>query len=293
MGAPLGSLAWLLLPTRAAQRHRLVPSLPAAAPGHDAAAVRGQLPAPGRAGAALPAPGLHVPPAPRHRRLLLPQGERWHPTPEPQALLIPRDSIFLGRAHNLCPAQREKSRVLYLYNKLLRQRQCFVRLQRKRIARRARRYPALVSGDGDAGLAPHQGAGPPLPTPGWAAQGVPRSPGPSYLPHGVASPPHGAAGAPRVPVPAAGDVPAGVVLPALAATTPLGALAVHGVRGAQVPPGPPGLPLACLRRLVLQALLEGRGPCVPRLHPRGPRPLRGQQRGAGGVRGLRAPGTLQ
>uniref|UniRef100_A0A8B9DMP5 RING-type domain-containing protein n=1 Tax=Anser cygnoides TaxID=8845 RepID=A0A8B9DMP5_ANSCY len=39
--------------------------------------------------------------------------------------------------------KREKSRVLYLYNKLLRQRQCFVRLQRKRIARRARRYPAL------------------------------------------------------------------------------------------------------------------------------------------------------
>ncbi|XP_035170454.1 E3 ubiquitin-protein ligase DCST1, partial [Oxyura jamaicensis] len=47
--------------------------------------------------------------------------------------------------------KREKSRVLYLYNKLLRQRQCFVRLQRKRIARRARRYPALVSGDGDVG----------------------------------------------------------------------------------------------------------------------------------------------
>uniref|UniRef100_A0A8B9VVG7 RING-type domain-containing protein n=1 Tax=Anas zonorhyncha TaxID=75864 RepID=A0A8B9VVG7_9AVES len=39
--------------------------------------------------------------------------------------------------------KREKSRVLYLYNKLLRQRHCFVRLQRKRIARRARRYPAL------------------------------------------------------------------------------------------------------------------------------------------------------
>ncbi|XP_050571776.1 E3 ubiquitin-protein ligase DCST1 [Cygnus atratus] len=189
--------------------------------------------------------------------------------------------------------KREKSRVLYLYNKLLRQRQCFVRLQRKRIARRARRYPALVSGDGDAGLAPHQGAWPPLPMPGWAAQGVPRSPGPSYLPHGVASPPHRAAGAPRVPLPAAGDVPAGVVLSALAATAPLGAPAVHGVRGARVLPGPPGLSLACLRRLVLQALLEGRGPCVPRLHPRRPRPLRGQQRGAGGVRGLREPGTLQ
>ncbi|NXK57035.1 DCST1 ligase, partial [Chauna torquata] len=39
--------------------------------------------------------------------------------------------------------KREKSRVLYLYNKLLRQRRCFVRLQQKRIARRARRYPAL------------------------------------------------------------------------------------------------------------------------------------------------------
>lgn len=41
--------------------------------------------------------------------------------------------------------KREKSRVLYLYNKLLRQRHCFVRLQRERIARRARRYPALGS----------------------------------------------------------------------------------------------------------------------------------------------------
>ena len=47
--------------------------------------------------------------------------------------------------------------MLYLYNKLLRQRHCFVRLQRERIARRARRYPALVS--------PEMGGG------GWGARG--------------------------------------------------------------------------------------------------------------------------
>uniref|UniRef100_A0A8C8B576 Dendritic cell-specific transmembrane protein-like domain-containing protein n=1 Tax=Otus sunia TaxID=257818 RepID=A0A8C8B576_9STRI len=39
--------------------------------------------------------------------------------------------------------KREKSRVLYLYNKLLRQRQSFVRRQRKRIARRERQRPGL------------------------------------------------------------------------------------------------------------------------------------------------------
>ncbi|XP_019329667.1 PREDICTED: DC-STAMP domain-containing protein 1 [Aptenodytes forsteri] len=55
--------------------------------------------------------------------------------------------------------KREKSRVLYLYNKLLRQRQSFVHRQRKRIARRAQQHPGLVSGDGDAGLGPHQDAG--------------------------------------------------------------------------------------------------------------------------------------
>lgn len=64
-------------------RCHFVPSLPAAAPRHDEAAVRGQLPALGRAGAALPGPGLHVPPAPRHRRLLLPQGERGTPSTDP------------------------------------------------------------------------------------------------------------------------------------------------------------------------------------------------------------------
>lgn len=45
--------------------------------------------------------------------------------------------------------QREKSRVLYFYNKLLQQRQSFVHRQRKRIAQRARRHPGLVSRDGD------------------------------------------------------------------------------------------------------------------------------------------------
>ncbi|NXG46503.1 DCST1 ligase, partial [Psilopogon haemacephalus] len=39
--------------------------------------------------------------------------------------------------------KREKSRVLYLYNKLLRQRQNFVQRQRKRLARQARQPPAL------------------------------------------------------------------------------------------------------------------------------------------------------
>nr|XP_038023649.1 LOW QUALITY PROTEIN: E3 ubiquitin-protein ligase DCST1 [Anas platyrhynchos] len=73
--------------------------------------------------------------------------------------------------------KREKSRVLYLYNKLLRQRHCFVRLQRKRIARRARRYPALVSGDGDTGLAPHQGAGPPPANARMGSAGCPPLPG--------------------------------------------------------------------------------------------------------------------
>ena len=57
------------------------------------------------------------------------------------------------------PVQREKSRVLYLYNKLLRQRQSFVRRQRKRIAQRAQQHPGLVSGDRDTGLGPHRGAG--------------------------------------------------------------------------------------------------------------------------------------
>ncbi|XP_049661695.1 LOW QUALITY PROTEIN: E3 ubiquitin-protein ligase DCST1 [Accipiter gentilis] len=54
--------------------------------------------------------------------------------------------------------QREKSRVLYFYNKLLQQRQSFVHRQRKRIAQRARRHPGLVSRDGDVGLGPHRGA---------------------------------------------------------------------------------------------------------------------------------------
>ncbi|KAF1577665.1 E3 ubiquitin-protein ligase DCST1, partial [Eudyptes moseleyi] len=39
--------------------------------------------------------------------------------------------------------KREKSRVLYLYNKLLRQRQSFVHRQRKRITRRAQQHPGL------------------------------------------------------------------------------------------------------------------------------------------------------
>ncbi|XP_009462972.1 PREDICTED: LOW QUALITY PROTEIN: DC-STAMP domain-containing protein 1 [Nipponia nippon] len=53
--------------------------------------------------------------------------------------------------------KREKSRVLYLYNKLLRHRQSFVHRQRKRIAQRARQHPGLVSGNGDTGLGPHRG----------------------------------------------------------------------------------------------------------------------------------------
>ncbi|NXX77463.1 DCST1 ligase, partial [Urocolius indicus] len=39
--------------------------------------------------------------------------------------------------------KREKSRVLYLYNKLLRQRQSFIRRQQRRIARRAQQHPDL------------------------------------------------------------------------------------------------------------------------------------------------------
>ncbi|XP_074930917.1 E3 ubiquitin-protein ligase DCST1 [Phalacrocorax aristotelis] len=39
--------------------------------------------------------------------------------------------------------KREKSRVLYLYNKLLQQRKSFIHRQRKRIAQRARQHPAL------------------------------------------------------------------------------------------------------------------------------------------------------
>ncbi|XP_044846900.1 E3 ubiquitin-protein ligase DCST1 isoform X2 [Mauremys mutica] len=39
--------------------------------------------------------------------------------------------------------KREKKRVLFLYNELLRKRQAFVRLQRRRIARRARRHQAF------------------------------------------------------------------------------------------------------------------------------------------------------
>ncbi|KAM6037721.1 E3 ubiquitin-protein ligase DCST1 isoform 2-T2 [Theristicus caerulescens] len=124
--------------------------LPAAAPGHDEAAVPGQLPALGCAGAALPGPGLHVPPAPRHRCLLLPQGQRqpWH---RPRARHSPAQpgGQFLGWAGApghpswSSPAQREKSRVLYLYNKLLRHRHSFVHRQRKRLAQRARQHPGL------------------------------------------------------------------------------------------------------------------------------------------------------
>ncbi|NXC78042.1 DCST1 ligase, partial [Anhinga anhinga] len=39
--------------------------------------------------------------------------------------------------------KREKSRVLYLYNKLLQQRQSFIHRQRKRIAQRAQQHPGL------------------------------------------------------------------------------------------------------------------------------------------------------
>ncbi|NWS64417.1 DCST1 ligase, partial [Chunga burmeisteri] len=39
--------------------------------------------------------------------------------------------------------KREKTRVLYLYNKLLQQRQSFIRRQQKRIAQRAREHPGL------------------------------------------------------------------------------------------------------------------------------------------------------
>uniref|UniRef100_A0A8C4JLG9 DC-STAMP domain containing 1 n=1 Tax=Dromaius novaehollandiae TaxID=8790 RepID=A0A8C4JLG9_DRONO len=58
--------------------------------------------------------------------------------------------------------KREKTRVLFLYNKLLRQRQCFVELQRRRVARRARQHQALVSGDActvPRPLGPHLGRG--------------------------------------------------------------------------------------------------------------------------------------
>uniref|UniRef100_A0A8C5TK34 Dendritic cell-specific transmembrane protein-like domain-containing protein n=1 Tax=Malurus cyaneus samueli TaxID=2593467 RepID=A0A8C5TK34_9PASS len=47
--------------------------------------------------------------------------------------------------------KREKTRVIFLYNKLLRQRKNFVQLQRGRIARQARQAPGLVSGDRDTG----------------------------------------------------------------------------------------------------------------------------------------------
>ncbi|KAM9264326.1 E3 ubiquitin-protein ligase DCST1 [Morus bassanus] len=40
--------------------------------------------------------------------------------------------------------KREKRRVLYLYNKLLQQRQSFISRQRKRVAQRARQHPGLV-----------------------------------------------------------------------------------------------------------------------------------------------------
>lgn len=183
MGAPLGSLAWLLPPTRAAQCHCRSPvCLPQPRGMTQQQYIDSCLPLAmlvllcllqvymyrlRRAIAAFYFPKVSGGTDPRTPDPAHPQGLQF----------------FLGGTHSLCPAQREKSRVLYLYNKLLRQRHCFVRLQRKRIARRARRYPALVSGDGDTGLVPHQGAGPPLPTLGWAAQGVPRSLGSSYLPH--------------------------------------------------------------------------------------------------------------
>ncbi|NWW09255.1 DCST1 ligase, partial [Oreocharis arfaki] len=49
----------------------------------------------------------------------------------------------LGALALLCLLQREKTRVLFLYNKLLRQRKNFLHLQRGRVARRARQPPGL------------------------------------------------------------------------------------------------------------------------------------------------------
>ena len=90
--------------------------------------------------------------------------------------------------------------------------------------------------------------------------------------------------------PTAGDIAAGVVLLALATTAPLDAPELYSVWGACDPPGP-GLPRACLWCPVLQAVLEGGGQRVPRLHPWGPQPHPGQQRRGCRVRSLRAPGN--
>ncbi|NXD44933.1 DCST1 ligase, partial [Copsychus sechellarum] len=51
--------------------------------------------------------------------------------------------------------KREKTRVLFLYNKLLQQRKNFLYLQRGRLARQARQPPGLVSGDRDTGWGGH------------------------------------------------------------------------------------------------------------------------------------------
>lgn len=96
--------------------------------------------------------------------------------------------------------------------------------------------------------------------------------------------------APHGPGPTAGEVAAGVVLPALATTVPLDAPELYSVWGARDPPGP-GLPRACLWCPVLQAVLEGGGQRVPSLHPWGPQPHPGQQRRGCRVCSLRAPGN--
>ncbi|NXJ84482.1 DCST1 ligase, partial [Trogon melanurus] len=68
-------------------------------------------------------------------------------TPLAVLVLLCLAQVYMYRLRRAIAAfyfpKREKSRVLYLYNKLLRQRQSFANRQRKRITRRVRQHPGL------------------------------------------------------------------------------------------------------------------------------------------------------
>lgn len=146
--------------------------------------------------------------------------------------------------------------MLFLYNKLLRQRKNFLFLQRGRVARQARQPPGLVSGDRDTGS-----------WVGWPLSLDPEA----FL--------------------AAGDIAAAALSPALALAAPLLAPEMHLVRVTRDSPAP-ALPQPRLHCLLLRVVLEGDGVHVPRLQPPGPRPRPGQQRGGGaGICGLKVLGN--
>lgn len=125
--------------------------------------------------------------------------------------------------------------MLFLYNKLLRQRKNFLYLQHGRLARQARQPPGLVSGDRDTGC--------------WVGWPLSLDPA-AFL--------------------AAGDIAAAEVSPALALAAPLLAPEMHLVRDTRDSPAP-ALLQSRLRCLLLRVVLEGDGVHMPCLQPPAPR----------------------